>query len=264
MPAPYETFQHPLLFIGHPGHELRLWGWVASARPDVCILTDGSGSTGHPRLDATRAALDAVGARPQSPFGALTDSTVYDALLSGEYAPLRLVARDLLHVVLDSGADALISDAIEGYNPTHDVCGLIGQAVVEAAARRGRPCRGFAFDVVQAASAGPAAIQVTLDEQGLDDKIALAREYARQAGDMLAREVDDMLARHGREAFQREHLVPTSPRPLAERFSNEPPFYERHGERRVREGKYAHAVRLHAHLVPFAEDLERWAREDAA
>ncbi len=50
-----------LLVMGHPGHELRLYGWVGLARPLVCILTDGSGSDGVPRLEKTLEILRATG-----------------------------------------------------------------------------------------------------------------------------------------------------------------------------------------------------------
>ena len=44
-----------LLVIAHPGHELRLYGWIAQTKPLVCILTDGSGSDDQPRLAADTA-----------------------------------------------------------------------------------------------------------------------------------------------------------------------------------------------------------------
>ena len=40
------------LVVAHPGHELRVYGWLALRKPDVYILTDGSGHTGNSRLDS--------------------------------------------------------------------------------------------------------------------------------------------------------------------------------------------------------------------
>ena len=37
----------------------------------------------------------------------------------------------------------------------------------------------------------------------------------------------------------------------------EPPFYERHGEERVRAGHYREVIRYEAHLRPLAEELGR-------
>src|SRR5262249_34481437 len=41
----------------HPGHEVRLHGWLEMVRPEVFILTDGSGATGQSRLNATTTLL---------------------------------------------------------------------------------------------------------------------------------------------------------------------------------------------------------------
>ena len=40
----------PALIIGHPGHELRAFKYIKDFKPDVYILTDGSGSTNASRL----------------------------------------------------------------------------------------------------------------------------------------------------------------------------------------------------------------------
>ena len=41
------------LVISHPGHELCVHHWLETARPDVFVLTDGSGRSGISRLDST-------------------------------------------------------------------------------------------------------------------------------------------------------------------------------------------------------------------
>jgi hypothetical protein len=43
------------------------------------------------------------------------------------------------------------------------------------------------------------------------------------------------------------------------RFLDERPFYETHGEARVREGKYPEAIRYREHILPIAEALARAA-----
>src|SRR5436309_1960907 len=69
------------LLIAHPGHELRIHGWLERARPLTFVLTDGSGSDGRPRLQSTADVLARVGARPGGVFGRLSDSAFYQALL---------------------------------------------------------------------------------------------------------------------------------------------------------------------------------------
>src|SRR5262245_41002456 len=43
--------------FAHPGHELRVHHFLEQAAPTVAVLTDGSGSTGQPRLDESRELL---------------------------------------------------------------------------------------------------------------------------------------------------------------------------------------------------------------
>jgi len=251
-----------LLVIAHPGHELRVWGWVTSVRPLVSVLTDGSGSTGHPRLDVTRASLERIGARPESPFGPLTDRMVYTSLLTGEHEPLLQLAARLAHAIVVNGVQQVASDAIEGYNPTHDVCALLARAAVEVAAARGRSAMSLEFALAEGppSEASPEGLRYELSDEDLDAKVELARSYAREAGPMLEQEVEALLVRHGRQAFRTETLARTSDMPLKRRFSDAPPYYETHGERRVGEGKYAAVVRLQDHLLPFERRLSDWVR----
>jgi hypothetical protein len=76
---------------------------------------------------------------------------------------------------------------------------------------------------------------------------------------MLDREVSEMIARRGPEAFRTETLWPPRSVPLEEQFAADPPSYEAHGARRVREGRYARALRLSEHMVPFERCLAEWA-----
>ena len=46
------------LILGHPGHELRVLGWMKAAKPWVIVLTDGSGHTSEPRVGLTRNLID--------------------------------------------------------------------------------------------------------------------------------------------------------------------------------------------------------------
>src|SRR3954452_6829734 len=71
-----------LLIVGHPGHELRVYGWLAATRPIVHVLTDGSGREGKSRIASTTAVLDAVGATPGSIYGRMSDAVIYRAILA--------------------------------------------------------------------------------------------------------------------------------------------------------------------------------------
>src|SRR5262245_62950864 len=73
------------LVIAHPGHELRVHGWLEQTRPLVFVLTDGSGGAGRPRIDSTARVLERVGAKPGAIFGRFADRELYAAILAGDH-----------------------------------------------------------------------------------------------------------------------------------------------------------------------------------
>ncbi len=73
------------LIVGHPGHELRVHGWLEVARPLVFVLTDGSGRTGNSRVSSTKSIVNQAGATPGRLFGAITDEAAYEAILNHDF-----------------------------------------------------------------------------------------------------------------------------------------------------------------------------------
>ena len=45
-----ENFIKPAMIIGHPGHELRAFKFIKDFKPDIFIITDGSGSNNFSRI----------------------------------------------------------------------------------------------------------------------------------------------------------------------------------------------------------------------
>src|SRR6185436_1441495 len=87
------------LIVAHPGHELRVHGWLERERPLVCVLTDGSGHSGVSRLPSTLRVLRRAGARPGPVFGRFTDRALYEVLLGGRIEILASVACELAKVL---------------------------------------------------------------------------------------------------------------------------------------------------------------------
>jgi hypothetical protein len=238
------------LVVAHPGHELRVHGWLERARPLVVVLTDGSGQSARSRLPASVRVLDAAGARPASVFGRFTDRALYDAMLAGDVAPFRALADEIAASLSD--VDYVVADAAEGYNPAHDVCRLLADAAAARAGRaRRRPLASFAFPLTGApagtAPLRPDDVDATLDDGAFARKLAAARGYPG-----LAAEVGHALDALGAEAFRREVLRRVGPETIAVPAV---PFYERHGERRVAEGVYARVLCRDQHVRPIAEAL---------
>jgi len=247
------------LIIGHPGHELRVLGWLRAAKPLVAVLTDGSGADGAPRIEQTTQLLDGALAARSAIFGIATDRELYHAILEQDLDYFVALAGRLSDELCEHRIEYVAGDSIEGYNPTHDVCSLmIGRAVRLASIRMGVEIRHRAFPLVGAPrppsdTAGAECVRLTPDE--LARKLADIRTYAGSAGGALVTEVDELLHRFGDEAFAEEVFERVELAGALAAFERDKPFYETHGERQVAAGKYRFVIRYREHVEPIARAL---------
>jgi hypothetical protein len=169
-----------VLVVAHPGHELRLFGWMERARPCVCVLTDGPDETGRPRLDATIDVLARAGARVGPIFGRLK------ALRRQEGAVLRGLAGELAEWLIAERVVCVAGDEAEGYDPAHDLCRcVIDAAVARVAALGGLPPVNLDFALAGPPDTGPGAYQLDLDDDAFARKQAAALAHpglAAEAG----------------------------------------------------------------------------------
>jgi hypothetical protein len=82
----FDRFHRSALVVGHPGHELKVFGWMSEYKPRVYVITDGSGRHGYPRISSTAALLGKLGARPGEIFGAISDLELYATVLAQDSA----------------------------------------------------------------------------------------------------------------------------------------------------------------------------------
>jgi hypothetical protein len=249
----------PVLVVGHPGHELRVYGWLMAARPVVHVLTDGSGGGTRSRVDSTSGLLDQAGASRGSIYGRMTDREIYAAILAGDHARFIALAEELAETLLRDNVEMVAGDAVEGFNPSHDVCRYVINAAVRlASALSGRTIACYAFPLESAPAASPdgrqgVALQVHLDDGTLRLKLEAARDY-----DELRSEVERTLTRFGVEPFRTEYLWPVD---LTNPYGWDPdriPFYESYGAQRVASGAYERVVTFREHVRPLADAL--WCR----
>ena len=250
-----------LLVIAHPGHELRVYGWVAQARPWVCILTDGSGSDGVPRIEHTLAILKALGASTTPICGEISDRRIYEYFLKQESAPLEAIGRRLAQLILEEEIDTVVSDGIEGYNPVYDLCDLLTRAAVATAANTGRPCRHYTIPLMgdpRKPPHSPASEvrEIDLSPALFQRKLQVIREYADLSGPAFKQEIEATIRNFGQQALAREYLFPATPQDRWELpFEQEKPFYETYGERQVAAGRYQSVIRFREHFLPIAKRL---------
>jgi hypothetical protein len=243
------------LVIAHPGHELRVHGWLELARPLVFILTDGSGRTGLSRLAASSEVLRRCGARPGPIYGRMSDRELYQALLDGRHELFAGLVEELVEALRRESVALVAGDAVEGFNPAHDVSRLLLNAAVARLRSAGDAIdnRDFPLDGAPAGGSGgerAAAMRIRLDLPALARKLAAAQAYPG-----LEDEVRRALARFGPASFATEWLREVRYGLELDGLIAVPPFYEVHGERQVAAGYYRDAVRYRTHVAPLADHL---------
>jgi hypothetical protein len=260
MSAPDTDGSRWAMVLGHPGHELRVLGWLRAQRPCVAVLTDGSGSDGRSRIVPTDEILRHAGCAIAPVYGGCSDRQLYAALLGGDTRLFVDLAGQLAQWLEDSAATRVVSDGVEGYNPTHDLCAaLTSRAARLVSRRRGRALQHYTFPLVGpfvAQPLPPGALLFDLDSDQLADKLALSRQYAQLAGGVLAEEVDEMIARLGEAAFAREMLAPADVARDCAEYAASPPYYETYGQRQVEAGRYRDVIRYREHVQPLLRVLE--------
>lgn len=250
------------LVVAHPGHELRVFHWMELHRPIYLCLTDGSGGAGIPRIDSTTRLLAKTGAVPGAIYGRHPDREFYRLLLEGRVEVFVEFAREIAQALIACGITTVAGDAVEGFNPMHDVCRFIVDGAVEMVRRQtGRKLRNWELILDGPPDSCPDALRkdalwLRLDDTAVARKVAAALDYPELRG-----EVDAALARFGKSAFALECLRPVTVRQMIERFETESPFYERYGETRRREGRYQEVICYRQHVLPVREAIEAACRE---
>jgi hypothetical protein len=252
----YFSYRRPALLVGHPGHELRVLGWLAENRPRVYILTDGSGQAGPSRLAATSRLLDRLGSRRGQVFGLFSDAEIYRAILDQEIGIFRSIVDQLARSLVEHGIDFVAADAAEGFNPTHDICRQLANAAVSKARMlTGRAIANYEFcltewDLKSTETHDDRCWHLRLEDRLLRLKLNAAREYAE-----LRDEVEQAIGLKGEEYFRIECLRKVT-QPFLEHQQGYRPYYEELGEQRVAAGKYRSAIRYQSHMLPILRAIQ--------
>ena len=231
-------------------------------RPLVFVLTDGSANRGFAVSDHSRKVLTERGIAIGSVFGAYPDRVFYEHIRKLDFSFFRGLASLLSEELADESVETVAGDAIEGFNPTHDLCRLIINAgILVANSRRKTPLKNldFALDgpVFDPAHIGRTdLVTMKLSKDETDEKIRVARGYPGIQSD-----IDRAIKAFGEHTFAEECLRPTGLERLYQQLHDQKPAYERYGEERVRDGLYSFVIRYTEHLQPIQKDLASWTDE---
>lgn len=220
-----------LIVFSHPNHELAIYGLLQRLRPHLIYLTDGEGGA---RLAQTRRGLESIGLFGRARFLGHTEASFYGALLARDSEFYQGVADEVRVSVQALRPDRILCDAVEFYNPLHDMAlpvvraALHGPAdarVFEVPLVYQRRAEGESYEVQRLPSSRrDAQVEFHLSEQELERKVwardqiytvlldqmgplisglphaHLAREFAAPARLSVPEPADDVALRYERRA----------------------------------------------------------------
>lgn len=269
------------LVVAHPGHELCVRGWMTLARPQVFVLTDGSGRSGQPRVNTTTKILTEAGAQAGGVYGRISDRELYAALLNRRFDLFLTLSEEMAAAFQKEGIAYVVGDALEGYNPTHDVCRLLIDAAVKIAHGGGHSMHNFDYSLMARQDNCPEsvrehAIWLKLNDTGLRSKLEAMHAYPELADEVnaglnksvllslrmfpdIAAAVEKVVCDMGEESFRVECFRPVNDQSRCRQLLATKPFYEMYGEKMVAAGLYREVIRHRDHVMPLAEALWRHA-----
>jgi hypothetical protein len=253
-PETLADFRKPAVVVGHPGHELLAFGFLTRYRPLTHMITDGSGIGNPPRVEASARVLRDLDVPMGELFGIVADTAIYEAALRGRTDVFvdmrdRLVASFVAHDI-----DVVLSDAAEGFNPTHDICRyIVDAAVAMAVARSGRSIAAFELKLTHWALGEPEVhdercLHFRLSDALFASKLATANQQVA-----LTNEIREAIAALGEDYFRTECFREVGPWLELQ----EKPYYEQVGEMRAARGDFPDVLRFEEHVRPIAAALWR-------
>lgn len=242
------------VIIGHPGHELRAYAFIKKYKPDVFILTDGSGSKNASRIHQSIKLLDSLGAKFQESVQTFSDTQLYKIILEQDLSKISSYINNLKEIILKNDYDMIVGDALEGFNPTHDICRyLINGIVSDISSNHSKTILNYDFVLDSAPNNiskdnNVGGLSLKLSEDEFEMKINAAMNYPE-----LKYEVDTAVEKYGKEAFLWESFGKISDLNQISNWNTQKPYYETFGEKRIKEGSYSSLITFENHIKPIAE-----------
>jgi hypothetical protein len=243
------------LIIGHPGHELRAYTFVKKYKPDVFILTDGSGLNKTSRIHETIKILDSLGAKFQDSIKIFTDIELYNIILEQDLSEILLYKNSLKDIIIRNQYDVIVGDALEGFNPTHDICRYLINGILSDISENNDSQSISNYDFVLDSAPNNTSIDnnigglsFRLSDEEFQLKINAAMNYPE-----LKYEVDTAIEKYGKEVFLWESFGRVSDLNQISNWDTLKPHYEIFGEKRVAEGAYSKVITFENHIKPIAE-----------
>lgn len=242
------------LIIGHPGHELRAFKFLKDTKPDVYILTDGSGYNNDSRLHQSIKLIESLGASYKEVFTPFKDKELYNIILSGELPKIQTVKEQLFVATSENKYDQIYGDALEGFNPTHDICRYLINGIV-AKINKINPSKSILnYDFVLDKAPDKTSqkeqtnnLCLELSPFEVDMKLKASLNYPELKG-----EIEMAIERFGISAFSREFYTKITDLNQILNWEGPQPHYEKIGRKRVDSGTYNTCIEFEKHIKPIA------------
>jgi hypothetical protein len=251
-----------LVVFSHPNHELAVYGLVSRLRPHMLFLTDGGGES---RVEATRAGLQALGLLGRASFLGHPEGELYRALLEQDFDFLERLVTAIREQVRATSASEVFCDAVEFYNPVHDltlplVRAALGRtsntAVYEIALIHQRLAPTESYRVQRfAPDAGPEPQRLRLTQSEIEAKARAREEIYTDLKEQLGPVITDLPAEHLAVEEWREAASP-----MREPEGEEVLRYEWRGELLRDQGEVEGVIYRREHYLPMVE----WAMGSTA
>lgn len=243
-----------LLFVGHPGHELLAYNFMSVYKPDIIFLTNGSGRNNQPRITQSINLIKSLGLKAYFPFESYSDRQIYDLILSNSIDSFLSTKLALKEFILEQKYQVILGDALEGFNPSHDLCRyLINSIVIDLENKIEIKNYEFFQDDVrknQTSVKKPEDIILELNEDELQKKMDACINYPE-----IKSEVDKFVAQYGKSFFTLEFFRKVEEPKKIIGWDTEFPYYEEFGRKRIVEGTYKQLISFENHMKKLAHSL---------
>jgi hypothetical protein len=257
-----------LVVFSHPNHELAIFGLLQRWRPALLYLTDGGGAD---RVAQTQEGLRSIGLLERATFLDHAEASFYEALLERDEAFFRSVAEEIATAVDRWRPERVLCDAVEYYNPVHDLslplvlCGLAARAaperprvavleipLIRQVAASGRE----EYAVQRPMASGEPPLVFELSEEEVAAKVVARDEVYTLLAAQLGPVILDLPTDH----LATEALFPA--REPTSRAADGILRYERRAELLLRQGAIERPITYAEHFLPIALALAGPAYRD--
>jgi hypothetical protein len=247
-----------MAIFGHPGHELAILGVIQRYRPDIVIITDGGSAS---RVQQSRDGLASIGMLDRATYLNYAEESFYAALLDQNLGHFAAVVDRLRSLIARYRPEQVFCDAIEFYNPVHDISlpivrAAIGQAsevtLYEVPLVYQKVAAGEAYEI-QRVPPPLAAVRVThtLSPLEVDRKAAALDQIYTSLHDQAG----PILRGLSRDHLGLEEMASATEGLPSPASTGRALRYEWRARRLLQQGTIRRAITLHEHFVPIATRL---------